>query len=274
MWPDPATLRRRLKPMAGVDVLIPLPAPHNYAEAEGPRYAGGSAAAGPAGPLHLVTFNIKFAEHPDRAVRLIREKAELRDPGVLLLQEMTAPATELVARELGMAWVYYPSTVHPIARQDFGCAILSRYPMSDDRKILLPHLARLRRIQRAAVAVTIHAGGMPIRIANVHLSTMVDNGPSQRREQLVPVLEDAAPHAHAIIAGDFNSDRVAGVAVPHGFAWPTRHLGPTNALWAMDHILLKGLSLADPAARGAVRDTVGASDHKPVWARISLGATS
>jgi endonuclease/exonuclease/phosphatase family metal-dependent hydrolase len=273
MWPDPAALRRRLRPLASIDVLIPLPAPHNYGDPAGPRYAGGAAADGPPGPLHLVTFNIKFAEHPDLAVRLIRESAELREPGVLLLQEMTAPAVELVARELGMAWVYYPSTVHPIARQDFGCAILSRYPMRDDRKILLPHLARLRRIQRAAVAVTIVAHGRSIRIANVHLSTMVDNGPRQRREQLVPVLEDAAPFEHAIIAGDFNSDRVAGVAVPHGFTWPTRHLGPTNALWAMDHILLKGLELVTPVARGSVRDTVGASDHKPVWARIALGGS-
>jgi hypothetical protein len=30
------------------------------------------------------------------------------------------------------------------------------------------------------------------------------------------------------------------------------------------------LALAAPDAFGAVRDTVGASDHKPVWARISV----
>lgn len=270
MWPDPAALRRRLKPLASVDVLLPVPAPHNYSDPSGPRYAGGTAASPPPGPLHLVTFNIKFAEYPDRAARLVRETAALRDPGVLLLQEMTAPATESIAAELGMAWIYYPSTVHPIARQDFGCAILSRYPMEEDRKILLPHVARLRRIQRAAVAVTIRVNGAAIRIANVHLSTMVDNGPVQRRQQLIPVLEDSKTHDYAIIAGDFNSDRVPGVLVPHGFAWPTRHLGPTNALWAMDHILLKGLTLETPESRGAVRDTVGASDHKPVWARVSL----
>ncbi len=270
MWPDSATLRRRLKPFASVDVLIPLPAPHNYSDPDGPRFAGGAASLDRVDVLHLVTFNIKFAREPERAVRLIRESPALREPHVLLLQEMTAPATELIARELGMAWVYYPSTVHPIARQDFGCAILSRLPMEDDRKILLPHLARLRRIQRAAVAVTIRSGDTRIRVSNVHLATMVDNGPVQRRQQLVPVIEDASSVPHAVVAGDFNSDRVAGVLVPHGFAWPTRHLGPTNALWAMDHVLVKGLALESAAARGAVRDTVGASDHKPVWARISL----
>jgi hypothetical protein len=34
----------------------------------------------------------------------------------------------------------------------------------------------------------------------------------------------------------------------------------------MDHVLMRGVELTRHDAFGAVRDTVGASDHKPVWA--------
>jgi endonuclease/exonuclease/phosphatase family metal-dependent hydrolase len=267
---EPPRRFRALRRLASLDVLIPMPAPSNYTDPAGPRYAGGSATATATDTLGVVTFNIKFARNIEHPIALIRGAAELRAPDVLLLQEMDAQGVSAIADALRLSYVYYPSTVHPIARQDFGCAILSRFALLDDRKILLPHVARLRRIQRAAVAATIDVGGKRIRIYNVHLSTMIDNGPRQRREQVNAVLDDAARYAHAIIGGDFNSDRVAGVALQHGFAWPTRGLGPTNALWAMDHVLLKGLALAAPDAFGAVRDTVGASDHKPVWARISV----
>ena len=33
-----------------------------------------------------------------------------------------------LGRALGLAWVYYPNTVHPLNNRDFGCAILSRFP--------------------------------------------------------------------------------------------------------------------------------------------------
>src|SRR6185436_20726564 len=102
------------------------------------------------------------------------------------------------------------------------------------------------------------------RVYNVHLATMVDNGPRQRREQLAAVLEDADRFGQVVLSGDFNSDRVPELALERGYSWPTRDLGPTNAIWAMDHILLKGLALAGPSAYGSVRDSVGASDHKPV----------
>ena len=257
--------------LASLDVLIPMPAPRNYSDPDGPRYAGGAApATGTADVISLVTFNIKFAARIDKAIELLRLAVPLRDPDVLLLQEMDAPGTERIAAALGLAYVYYPNTVHPIARKDFGCAILSRWPIADDRKILLPHVARLRRVQRAAVAATISVGARRLRVYNVHLATMVDNGPKQRRAQLDAVLDDAAAWPGAVIAGDFNSPRVPLVAARRGFRWPTRRIGPTNAIWALDHVLLKGVDLETPTSFGSVRDTVGASDHKPVWARIRL----
>ena len=221
--------------------------------------------------IKVVTFNVKFARQVRRAVTLLSESPALREPDVLLLQEMDAPGAAAIAEGLGMAFVYYPNTVHPVGGKDFGCAILSRYPIEDDRKILLPHLGRFRGILRGAVAATIRIGTHGVRMYNVHLATMVDNGPRQRREQLAAVLDDAERFPRVVLSGDFNSDRVPAIALARGYTWPTRRLGPTNAIWALDHILLKGLELTAPSAFGSIRDSVGASDHKPVWARIHLG---
>ncbi len=183
---------------------------------------------------------------------------------------MDEPGTRLIAEALGMTWVYYPNTVHRLSGRDFGCAILSRVTLHGDRKLMLPHASRFHGIRRAAVAASIDIGGRSVRIFNIHLATMVENGPGERREQLEAVLDDAGNFDRVILAGDFNSPRIPLVAVRRGYAWPTRRIGPTNAIWAMDHVLLRGLSLDDAGAFGSVRDCLRASDHKPVWARLSL----
>ena len=255
---------------AGLLVACPM-ARQNYPDPAGPRYAG-DAAPGPASgdTLKIVAFNVKYAEHVDLAVALIRQTAALRDPDVLLLQEMDEAGTRAVADGLGLGYVYYPSTRHPATHRDFGNAILSRYPIGDDRKIVLPHLARPNGTLRTAVGATIQVGARRIRIYSVHLATMLDNGPSARREQLAAVLADAEAFPLVVLGGDFNSGSVPEIALPRGFAWPTRGLGRTRAFWDMDHILVKGLAVPADSAVGLIRDVHGASDHKPVWARVVL----
>ncbi len=246
---------------------------YNYTDALGPRYSGGAPAA-TAGrapdTLKVVAFNIEFALHVDRAIALIRGTAALRDPDFLLLQEMDEPGARAIAAALGMEYVYYPSTVHPATHRDFGCALLSRWPISDDRKILLPHLARPNRTLRTAVGATVRVGSRRIRVYSLHLATMLDNGPRARREQLAAVLADAQDYPLVIIGGDFNSGSVADIALPLGYEWPTHDLGRTRAFWDMDHVLLKGLGVPEDSASGLVREVNGASDHKPVWARVVL----
>lgn len=250
----------------------------NYTDPAGPRYAGGAATPSAAGDslaadtLKIVAFNVQFAEHVDLAVRLIRSTAALRDPDVLLLQEMDEAGARAFADSLGLEYVYYPSTLHPQTLRDFGNAILSRFPISEDRKILLPHLARTNGTLRAAVGATIQVGPHRVRIYSLHLATMLDNGPGARRDQLAAVLADAQDYPQVIIGGDFNSGSVAEIALARGFAWPTEHLGRTRAFWDMDHVLLRGLAVPADSAVGLVRHVHGASDHKPVWARIIVPA--
>ncbi|HTT68363.1 MAG TPA: endonuclease/exonuclease/phosphatase family protein [Gemmatimonadales bacterium] len=245
----------------------------NYTDPLGPRYAGGTAAAPrPADTLKVVAFNIQYARHVELAISLIRTTDALRDPDILLLQEMDEPGARTIADSLGLAWVYYPATVSPTTHRDFGDAILSRFPIEDDRKIILPHLARNRRTQRAAVAATIRVEGRQVRVYSVHLATMFELGPRARREQLAAVLADARRYPLVVLGGDFNSSSVPQIARADGYAWPTDHLGRTEAFWDMDHVLLKGMEAAGNPAVGLVKNVRGASDHKPVWARVVLPA--
>ena len=59
-----------------------------------------------------------------------------------------------------------------------------------------------------------------------------------------------------------------------GYRWPTERVGRTTALFSFDHIFARGLTRpAEAVAAGVVRDNLGASDHRPVWADLDLEPT-
>src|SRR5262245_47892387 len=90
------------------------------------------------GRVRGITFNIRFAREIDRAIALLIEDRDLQGADLVFLQEMDAPGTERIAAALGMHYVYYPATVHPGNGRDFGNAVLSRWPLRDEHKIVLP----------------------------------------------------------------------------------------------------------------------------------------
>lgn len=241
----------------------------NYSGA-GPRYAGPppAAAARRAGgdTLRLVTFNIAYARHVEEAITLLAAEPALRGADVVLLQEMDAPGTRRIAEALGLGYVYYPAIVHHRTERDFGNAVLSRWPIVEDARIVLPHRSRYAGTQRTATAATLQVGGERVRVYSAHLGTIADVGPGARREQLRAILADAAPHARVVIGGDLNDAGVGRIAREAGYAWPTERGPRTMRLGRVDHLFLRGLASPDTAAAGTVVDTRGASDHRPVWA--------
>jgi endonuclease/exonuclease/phosphatase family metal-dependent hydrolase len=248
----------------------------NYVETSGPRYVGGPAAAGSAreraatGPLRVVSFNIERARHVDRAIEVMEAQPALRDADILLLQEMDEAGTRRVAEALGMSYVYYPGTFSLKTRRDFGNAVLSRWPIVSDSKLLLPHFGILGRLQRTATGATIRVGESLIRVYSTHLGTMINATPAAQRAQLRTILADAEPHARVIIGGDMNSHGVVRLARRGGYEWPTEHGPRTTRFGRWDHILLKGFESPGAAAAGTVLDVRGASDHRPVWALAAL----
>jgi endonuclease/exonuclease/phosphatase family metal-dependent hydrolase len=183
-------------------------------------------------------------------------------------------AVQQVAARLGTGYVYYAATLHPRLKRHVGNAILSRWPLRDDRKLVLPHDARFIGTGRAAVISTVTVRGAPIRVYGVHFATAMAVGDNGIRDQLRTVIRNADSTSGAVlIAGDFNSTTAGGLLLDHGYTWHTRRVGPTAGHLALDHIFTRSL----PVSASKV-GTVGAkdlpSDHRPVWALIALDSRS
>lgn len=261
-------LRRLLPTLAGLGALACADA-HNYVDPAGPRYAGRVTPSGPPAPARLcfVTFNIRFSREIDRAIDLFRTAPPLREADVIALQEMDEPGTRRLAAALHFNYVYYPAVVHPQHGRDFGNALLARWPIEDDGKLILPHRSRLNGLQRVAVAGTIALGGHPVRFYSVHLSTPLEVGTSAQGDQAAAVVADGRRFERVVVAGDMNGRSIGSRFEEHGLRWLTRNERGTLGLLAWDHVFTRGL-----VARGGgvVPDNLGASDHRAVWAVLEL----
>jgi endonuclease/exonuclease/phosphatase family metal-dependent hydrolase len=243
----------------------------NHPDPAGPRFAGAYAREADAPVLRLATFNIKYARRMDRAVALFRQNPLLAGADVIVLQEMNEAAVDEMAAALHLDYVYYPGAYHPKSHGNFGNAILSRWPITDDRKVLLPHPGRFRKMQRIAVSATVTVRGVPVRIYSVHLETPGAISAEHRREQVAAIVNDAGESPRVIVAGDFNNTgTVAEALQAAGYTWISRGIGRTIGRFSWDHVFARGLSAKSRLSSAVIRDNLGASDHKPVWAEVAL----
>lgn len=239
----------------------------SYLDPAGPIISGSTARRPAAAPdLRIVTFNIKWAKHIDRAIALLSMPGPLARPDVLVLQEMDAPGTKRIAEALGLNWVYVPSAIHPVPKHDFGVAILSPWPIESPRKVPLPREHRFRKLHRAAAEATLQTPSGPVRVYSVHLESPVGLGGAGRREQARAVVADARNwNGPVIVAGDFNGRGAAQEVSKAGFSWVSERVTNTAGRFDFDHVLARGLCLRDERSAGAVPDRTHASDHEPVW---------
>jgi endonuclease/exonuclease/phosphatase family metal-dependent hydrolase len=220
--------------------------------------------------IRVVSFNIKLADRIEQAVEVLRSD-ELRDADIVSLQEMDETGVDRIARALGLNYVYYPGSIHPVRQRYFGPAILTRWPIEDTRKVILPHEAPVRHQRRNATAATINVRGKCVRVYAVHLETQLRATQREREGQANAILADAAgTRCPVVVAGDFNSNGIGKYFEQKGYTWPTEHVGKTISFFSWDHIFVRGLGLPDSAPAGQVREVQGASDHHPVWASLIL----
>ncbi|HET6762503.1 MAG TPA: endonuclease/exonuclease/phosphatase family protein [Longimicrobiaceae bacterium] len=241
----------------------------NYLRPDGPRYAAPVPAPAPRSngdTLRIASFNVEYALRVDSAIVVLTTDPELRRADVVLLQEMDAPGTARIARALSMGYVYYPAALRKNTGRDFGNAVLSRWPIVEDSKILLPHPGLFGQVRRIATGVTLDVAGTQVRVYSTHLGTMVNATPGARNAQLRTVMADAAKYPRVIIGGDMNSHGVGGAAIRGGYAWPTEHGPKTTKFGRWDHIFVRGLTVPATGAAGTVLNGHGTSDHIPVWA--------
>ena len=275
----------------------------NYVDTAGPIYSDARPAALPrpanGDTIRVVSFNIEYGVKIDEALGLLRDKPALRTPDLLCLQEMDTLGTQTIARALGMNYVYAPSGIHPKTKRDFGCAILSPWPLEQPRKILLPHGARVTGLRRAAVSATLVMGPRRVLVYSLHLPSPLGISGGSRKDQVATLAADvdsvmrargaastdsAANRVDAVIlAGDFNSKGICEELVKAGFQWLTRDAAPSARLTLLgvnllhlhyDHVLVRGLVTAPgPDSLGVIADNRDVSDHQPIWIRLIPSAT-
>lgn len=273
----------------------------NFLDPKGPVFSGplpprelqgpGAASRASPGRFSVVSFNVHYGYRIEDIVPTLRENG-MADADVLLLQESSDRSAREVAATLGLAWVYYPATVHPTSRDLFGVAVLSRWPITGHRKILLPNHSYFDAARKAAMVAVVEIAGTPVQVVSVHLqSGMLGRGYStQLRSLLACVKRDAcegspspAPLSRAkalVIGGDFNTwngglDRRLAAAMEGASLEPVEGIvgtfskspGDTAGKHTFDYFFSTPGLKSGPGRVGRVRT---GSDHFPIEAIFKI----
>lgn len=250
----------------------------NYTEKDYPFYSRNYASESlePVETLTVVSYNIWFGEQIDQALLELREIESQGALDIVLLQEMDELGTEQIARELQLNYVYFPAAIEPTYDHNFGNAILSRWPILDPHKLILPHRSLSNRMNRTATQATIQIHEVDILVYSTHTESIFTL-PRFREEQYAAILQDIDPEAQfVIVGGDFNTftqtavDKIENTYQEAGLSRVSSDIGNTvikygNGL-TPDHIFAKGFVVDESGKLTAVT----ASDHLPIWVTMTI----
>lgn len=242
--------------------------------------------------IKIVSYNIRWrgGEELKRMAKLLHDDTEVGGASILALQEVDRHkkrtghnnTAKALAEELGLhyAWAA-PPAAEPDDEEETGVAILSVYPLSDVRRIVLPHPGPNRR-RRVALGATVDVDGKQWRIYSAHAETRISV--DKKMEQLNAILEDLARYPAempAIVMGDLNTwqgsadDKTidlfskAGLKTPFGSQSTFRRkvlLVPIEL--RLDWVWLRGLE----ATGHGIDRQIEISDHWPLWANVKPAA--
>jgi len=243
-----------------------------------------------AGEFRVVSYNIRWRSGEDlkKLIELFRQDAEIGNATVLALQEVDrnkkrsakTNTARLLAEELGLyyAWAAPPSA-KPNAEEETGVALLSVYPLSKVRRIVLPHEGPGHR-RRVALGASITMGNVEVRVYSAHAETRISmNKKLGQMNALLADLQQHAPNSPAIIMGDLNTWQ--GDAAPKtiklftdaGFTTPfgsqktfLRKVFFVPIDLRLDWIWVRGV---EAVSHGIDRE-ITISDHFPLWATMKL----
>ena len=129
--------------------------------------------------LRIMSYNVHGCKGMDGRISTDRIASVIAryNPDVVALQELDAgrlrsfgiDQAESIARNLGMFFQFSPASC--VKNEQYGNAILSRYPMEVIKKDNLPRLWRKKFLEsRGAIWVSVDHQGTKINIVNTHLS--------------------------------------------------------------------------------------------------------
>jgi len=223
--------------------------------------------------IRVVSYNLKdFTLDRHAAARVVRAL----DPDVLCLQEVprrlfASSRVSAFAAECGMFW----SGHH---RGSGGTTILTslRVQVAESRHVRL----RVRALQRTrgyAVARVALPGHRPLVVASVHLSL----DPAERERHAGLILQGVSGSDPVVLSGDLNEGETGGAW--RRFAAPLRLVSPAVPTFparaprrVLDVVFASPELVVGPhqAVPLPEADLVAASDHRPVWVDVDLGAAA
>ena len=250
----------------------------NYTNPSGPFYEGHYAESEPQfdSDLKVVNWNISFSKRVDEAIQALKGVEELQDADILLLQEMETEGVDQIARNLGYDYVYYPASVHSRHGNDFGEAILSKWPIVQHAKVILPNTVPAINPTRIAVRAEIFVDGIQVNVYNTHLETiwMLQKKGNTQVDYLADQVEGDGDSV--VLGGDFNTwnqgsiDYLEARLGQSGMKRVSARTGYTftyhGLKLTLDHMFAQGVSNYDS---GVWRET-NVSDHFPLWAVLQL----
>jgi endonuclease/exonuclease/phosphatase family metal-dependent hydrolase len=260
-----------------------VPDYYNFIDQDGPRYAQLNLApkiSDIPNIMKVVSYNIALGENFDLVEEILKNNSNLANADIVCLQEMSRQGTEHLAKSLNYNYIYYPSAIHPGSNKDFGQAILTKWEIKEDKKVLLPFNENDKyiKLNRAAVKAVVLIGQKQVWVFSTHLGVVIS--PQQRQAQARAILNSMPDTTqYCIIAGDFNTYAYAhNKAIlktfgDAGFSAPTKNCGWTYKYWyllnrkaTLDYIFTKGMTIKNA---GKVMDR-RPSDHFPIWAELEF----
>jgi len=242
--------------------------------------------------IKIVSYNIRWrgGDELKQIAKLLHEDPEIGGAAILGLQEVDrhkkrtghSNTVKALAEELGLhyAWAA-PPTPNPKDEEETGVAILSVYPLSDVRRIVLPNPGPNKR-RRVALGATVDIEGTQWRVYSAHAETRISV--DKKMEQFNAVLEDLARYPAempAVVMGDFNTWQAsaddqtiklfskAGMNTPFGTQSTFRRrvlLVPIE--FRLDWVWVRGLETTNYG----IDRKIDISDHWPLWTNVKPAA--
>jgi len=241
--------------------------------------------------LKVLSYNIRWRSGDDlkEMIKLLKDDPEIGGASILALQEVDRRkkrsgnnnTAKIIADELGLhyAWAAPPS-VKANDEEETGVAILSVYPLSDVKRIVLPHPGPGKR-RRVALGATVEIENRLWRVYSAHAETRIKF--DKKLEQFKAVLEDLGHYPSnmpAIIMGDFNTwepnahDKVTKLFSDAGLKTPfvegkktfKRKILLVPLELKLDWVWLRGLE----AANCGIDRQIEISDHYPLWTNVKM----
>ena len=235
---------------------------------------GSRADAGEPVRVRVLSYNIQGGRGPRLSLPRLAQVIAGQQPDLVALQEVDVRTTRAqgvdqaaeLARLTGLHVAF--GAAMPYAGGEYGCAVLSRFPILRAQTHALPAAGKSEPRCGVAVAVAVPGLGTNLLFCGTHLDNLSEALRVQQLQRLQTAL--GSPGAPAILAGDLNAEPGSPTLTALAPPWLCVTTNLPSATWPadqprqrIDHVFCR------PADRfrvvsAVVVDEREASDHRPV----------